>query len=130
MFAAQEGMRLPSVILPSTDSSLIGPPSAKPSCRTEVRWGKEMRMSKLRKGALGVRSYSEGELRLLRTGAEPSGELQLQGQTALPGIPGLLFCSHDPPSLENDHSHNSSCRGLLKGLHELVQVDYLEFSLA
>lgn len=79
------------------------------------------------KELFGVMSYSEGELRLLRTVVEPSGELQLQGQT---GIPGLLFHSHDPPSLENDHSHNSSCRGLLKGLHELVQVDYLEFSLA
>lgn len=80
------------------------------------------------KELFGAMSYSEGELRLLRT--ETSGELQLQGQTALPGIPGLPFHSHDPPSLESDHSHNSSCRGLLKGLHELVQVDYLEFSLA
>ena len=82
------------------------------------------------KELFGAMSYSEGELRLLRTVSEPSGELQLQAQTALPGIPGLPFHSHDPPSLESDHSHNSSCRGLLKGLHELVQVDYLEFSLA
>lgn len=80
------------------------------------------------KELLGSRATARGELR----DASEQWQSQVENfsgkaRLALPRTPGLLLHSHDPPPLESDHSHNSSCRGLLKGLHELVQVDCLNF---
>ena len=94
MFTAKEGMRLPSVILQSTDSSLTGPPLCTALLQNKDADGQiEKGMAKQ---LFGVMSYSQGRVETpqnIQEVVEPSVEIWLQSRTALPGILGLLLSS-------------------------------------
>lgn len=95
MFTAKEGMRLPSVILQSTDFSLTGPPHLC-TALLQTKDADGQIEKGMAKQLSGVMSYSQGRVETPQNIQEVVGPrvgLWLQSRTALPGILGLLLSS-------------------------------------